>query len=224
MKVLWRIGLFTLVAALVYWFTVPVARVQLQADAWEAPLVNQVWFGRPQGRLMLLNRTSIVDRLEGLPVLGVTITRERPWNATVDVDLLDPDLVVRQGNQMAVVFLKAGTAYVVTGVSKAWTVVSVSGFPSASAAFLSASIDYAPLCCELMQHRDQLVLAGISLSSSTGLSIRLKDGKTLVFGDSDNGASKIERAIAVLEMPAFKGKRVTIDLRFDGQAVIPGTP
>ena len=57
-----------------------------------------------------------------------------------------------------------------------------------------------------------------------GLAVRLKDGKTLIFGDSTNGASKIERGIAVLAMPAFKGKKVTIDLRFDGQAVIPEAP
>jgi hypothetical protein len=75
-----------------------------------------------------------------------------------------------------------------------------------------------------MQHRDQLAIMGISLSSSMGLSVRLKDGKTLILGDSANGASKIERGIAVLGMPAFKGKKVTIDLRFDGQAVILGTP
>lgn len=224
MKLLWRIGLFALAVVLVYWFSVPVARVQLQADSWEAPLVDQVWYGHPQGFLMLLNRASVVDRLEGLPVLDVVIGRERPWNATVNVDLLDPDVVIRQGSRMAVVFLKAGTAYVVTAVSEAWTVVNVGGFPSALGAFLSTSIKYAPLCCELMQHRNKLVIAGVSLSSSRGLSVQLEDGKTLVFGDSDNSASKIERAIAVLGMPAFKGKKVTIDLRFDGQAVIPGAP
>ncbi len=75
-----------------------------------------------------------------------------------------------------------------------------------------------------MEQRDQLAITRMSLSSSTGLSVRTKDGKTLVFGDSANAASKIERAIAVLGMPAFKGKKVTVDLRFDGQAVIPGTP
>jgi hypothetical protein len=75
-----------------------------------------------------------------------------------------------------------------------------------------------------MQHQDQLAIMGISLSSSMGLAVRLKDGKTLIFGDSTNGASKIERGLAVLGMPAFKGKKATIDLRFDGQAVIPGSP
>jgi hypothetical protein len=75
-----------------------------------------------------------------------------------------------------------------------------------------------------MQHRNELAIMGMSLSSSMGLSVRLKDGKTLLLGDSANGVSKIERGIAVLDMPALKGKKVTIDLRFDGQAVIPETP
>jgi hypothetical protein len=173
---------------------------------------------------MLLNRASVVDRLEGLPVSDVTIERERPWNATVTVDIADPDVVIRQGNKLAAVFLQTGRTYAVTEASKAWNVVDVSGFPSASPAFLSASLEYAPLCCLLMQHRNELAIMGMSLSPSMGLSVRLKDGKMLLLGDSANGASKIERGIAVLGMPALKGKKVTIDLRFDGQAVIPETP
>jgi hypothetical protein len=224
MKMLWRMGLVALAVVLVYWFTVPVDRVSLRADTWETPLVDQVWHSRPQGLLMFLNSTSVTRKLEGLPVSDVTIGRERPWNATIKVDVLDPDVVIRQGNKLAAVFLQTGKAYVVPEVSKSWTVVTVSGFPSAAPAFLSASVKYAPLCCQLMEQREQLAITGMSLSSSTGLSVRIKDGKTLVFGDSANAASKIERAIAVLGMPAFKGKKVTIDLRFDGQAVIPGTP
>jgi hypothetical protein len=54
--------------------------------------------------------------------------------------------------------------------------------------------------------------------------VRLKDGKTLLLGDAANGTSKIDRALAVVNMSAFRDKAVTIDLRFDGQAVIPGTP
>ncbi|RIE06114.1 hypothetical protein SMC7_04205 [Candidatus Cryosericum terrychapinii] len=209
---------------MVYWFTVPAARVSVHADSWEAPVVDQVWHSRPQGLLMLLNRASVVDRLEGLPVSDVTIKRERPWNATVGVDIADPDVVIRQGSKLAAVFLQTGTAYAVAGTSKSWNVVDVSGFPSTSPAFLSTSLEYALLCCQLMQHQDQLAIMGISLSSSMGLAVRLKDGKTLILGDSTNGASKIERGIAVLGMPAFKGKKVTIDLRFDGQAVIPEAP
>jgi hypothetical protein len=224
MKLLWRMGLVALAVVLVYWFTVPAARVRVQAGSWEAPVVDRVWHSGSQSLLMLLNRASVVDRLEGLPVSDVTIKRERPWNATVGVDIADPDVLVRQGSKLAAVFLQTGTAYTVTEASKSWNVVDVSGFPSASPAFLSASLEYAPLCCQLMQHRDQLAIMGISLSSSMGLSVRLKDGKTLILGDSANGASKIERGIAVLGMPAFKGKKVTIDLRFDGQAVISGTP
>src|SRR5450756_2456609 len=111
MKLLWRMGLVALVVLVVYWFTVPAARVLVHADSWEAPIVDQVWRSRPQGLLMLLNRASIVDRLEGLPVSDVTIMRERPWNATVGVDIADPDVVIRQGSKLAAVFLKAGTAY-----------------------------------------------------------------------------------------------------------------
>lgn len=224
MKFLWRMGLVALVVLVVYWFTVPAARVRVHANSWEAPVVDRVWHSRSQGLLMLLNRTSVIARLEGLPVSDVTIKRERPWNATVGVDIADPDLVMRQGSMMAAVFLKMGTAYAVTGVSKSWTVVDISGFPPVSLAFLSASLEYAPLCWQLMQHRGQLAIMGMSLSSSMGLCVRLKDGKTLIFGDSTNGTSKIERGIAVLAMPAFKGKKVPIDLRFKGQAVIPGAP
>ena len=85
MKLLWRMGLVVLAVLMVYWFTVPAARVSVHADSWEAPVVDQVWHSRPQGLLMLLNRASVVDRLEGLPVSDVTIKRERPWNATVGV-------------------------------------------------------------------------------------------------------------------------------------------
>ncbi|HEY5001340.1 MAG TPA: hypothetical protein VII15_05830 [Candidatus Cryosericum sp.] len=224
MKLLWRMGLVALAVLLVYWFSVPATRVRVHADSWEAPIVDQVWHSRPQGLLMLLNRASVVDRLEGLPVSDVTIERERPWNATVSVDIADPDVVIRQGNKLAAVFLQTGTAYTITKASKSWNVVDVSGFPPISPAFLSTSLEYAPLCCLLMQHRNELAIMGMSLSSSMGLSVRLKDGKTLLLGDSANGASKIERGIAVLGMPALKEKKVTIDLRFDGQAVIPETP
>ena len=224
MKLLWRMGLVALVVVLVYWFTVPATRVSVQADSWEAPVVDQVWHNRSQGLLMLLNRASVVDRLRGLPVSDVTIKRERPWNVTIGVDIADPDVVIRQGSKLAAVFMQTGTAYAVAEASKSWNVVDVSGFPSASPAFLSTSLEYAPLCCQLMQHRDELAILDISLSSSTGLAVRLKDGKTLILGDSANSASKIERGIAVLDMPAYKGEKATIDLRFDGQAVILGSP
>ena len=217
-------GLVALAVLVVYWFTVPAARVLVRADSWEAPIVDQVWRSRPQGLLMLLNRTSVVDRLEGLPVSDVTIMRERPWNATVAVDIADPDVVIRQGSKLAAVFLKTGAAYTITKASKSWNMVDVSGFPLASPAFLSASLEYAPICSELMQHRGRLAIMSMSLSPSMGLFVRLKDGKTIILGDSANSALKIERGIAVLGMPAFKGKKVTIDLRFDGQAVIPETP
>jgi len=224
MKLLWRLGLIALAVLVIYWFSVPAARVRVHADSWEAPVVDQVWYSQSQGLLMLLNRASVVERLEGLPVIDVTIERERPWNATVGVDIADPDVVIRQGSKLAAVFLQTGTAYAVTKTSKSWNMVDVSGFPSASPAFLSASLEYAPICSELRQHRGQLAIMSMSLSPSMGLFVRLKDGKTIILGDSANSALKIERGIAVLGMPAFKGKKVTIDLRFDGQAVIPETP
>jgi hypothetical protein len=224
MKLLLRMGLVALAVLAVYWFTVPATRVLVHADSWEATVVDQVWHSRSQGLLMFLNKASVVDRLEGLPVSDVTIVRERPWNATVGVNIADPDIVVRQGSKLAGVFLQTGTAYILTKTSKSWNVVDVSGFPSALPAFLAASLKYAPICCQLTKYRDQLGIAGMSLSSSMGFTIQLKDGKKLIFGDSTNGASKIERGIAVLAMPAFKGKKVTVDLRFDGQAVIPANP
>ncbi|MHB8107411.1 MAG: cell division protein FtsQ/DivIB [Candidatus Cryosericum sp.] len=224
MKLLFRMGLVALTALAVYWFTVPSTRVLVRANSWEAGVVDQVWHSRSQGLLMFLNKASVVDRLEGLPVSDVTIVRERPWNATVGVDIADPDIVIRQGSKTAAVFLKTGTAYILTETSKAWNVVDVKGFPSPTPAFLAASLNYAPMCCQLMEHRAQLGVASMSLSSSMGLTILLKDGKKLILGDSTNGTSKIERGIAVLAMPAFKGKKVTIDLRFDGQAVIPANP
>src|SRR5450759_1278749 len=132
MKLLWRMGLVSLAVLLVYWFSVPAARVLVHAGSWEAPIVDQVWHSRPQGLLMLLNRASVVDRLEGLPVSDVTIERERPWNATVSVDIADPDVVIRQGNKLAAVFLQTGRTYAVTEASKSWNVVDVSGFPPIS--------------------------------------------------------------------------------------------
>ncbi len=224
MKMLWRMGLVALAVVLVYWFTVPFDRVSLRADVWETPLVDRVWHSRPQGLLMVLSRASVTRRLQGLPVSDVSIAREQPWNATIEVSVLDPDVVIRQGDRLAVVFLQTETAYMVSDVLKSWTVVPVSGFPTAAPAFLSAVVKYAPLCCQLMEQREQLAITRMSFSSSTGLSAHTKDSKTLVFGDTANAASKIERAIAVLSMPAFKGRKVTVDLRFDGQAVIPGTP
>jgi len=224
MKFVWRVALVILALAAVWWFTVPATRVSVVANSWETPVIEQVWPGHPQSRLILLNKSSMTEYLRGLPVTDVTIERKRPWNAMLVVSLADPDLVVREGKMLAAVFLDQGSAYTVPSIVASWKVMDVTGFPNAVPAFLSTSLEYARLCCELLQRKDKLVVAGLSLSSSTGLSARLKDGKTLVFGDGANGVSKIERGISVLAMPAFKDKKVTIDLRFDGQAVIPGAP
>lgn len=223
MKLLWRIALVLLLLGAVYWFTVPVARLSVVTDRWHEPILEQVWSGHPQSRLMFLNRSSVTDALGALPVTNVTIQRQRPWNAIATVDIADPDLVVRQGKQLAAVFLAQGAAYSVPAVSSSWKVLDVTGFPKATQAFLSTSVEYASMCSELLQRKDKLTITALSLSP-TGLSVRLKDGKTLLLGDAANGTSKIDRALAVVNMSAFRDKAVTIDLRFDGQAVIPGTP
>ncbi|MHB8071597.1 MAG: cell division protein FtsQ/DivIB [Candidatus Cryosericum sp.] len=224
MKLLVRIGVLALVALLVYWFSAPYARVQVQADPYETQLVNQVWKTHPPSLLLFLNSGFIAGRLEGLPVSSVIVRRERPWNATIDIDIDTPDLVVVQGKQEAAVFLGLTRAYMITKSPDTWKVMEVRGFPSASSAFLSACLEYAPLLRELESHQDQLVVSSASLSPSTGLAVKLKDGKTLIFGDGSAAESKVERGLAVAGMPSFKSKKITIDLRFDGQAVIPENP
>jgi hypothetical protein len=224
MKLLVRIGIFALVALLVYWFSAPYARVQVQADPYETQLVDQVWKTHPPSLLLFLNSGFIAGRLEGLPVSSVIVRRERPWNATIDVDIDTPDLVVVQGKQEAAVFLGLKKAYMITKSPDAWKVMEVRGFPPASSAFLSACLEYAPLLRELETHQNELVVSTASLSPSTGLAVKLKDGKTLIFGDGSGAESKVERGLAVVSMPSFKSKKITIDLRFDGQAVIPENP
>ncbi len=224
MKLLLRIGALILILLLFYWFSVPCARIHVEADMYEASLVEQVWKNRLSGPLVLLNSGFIADRLEGLPVSRVVIRRERPWNATISVDIDAPDLVVRQGKQMTAVFLKLDQAYTISKASDTWRSIEVQGFPSVSPGFRAACLEYAPLLYELEKRRSQLVMTSASLSSSTGLAVGLKDGKTLILGDSSNAESKVERGLTVASMPSFKGKKVTIDLRFDGQAVIPEKP
>jgi hypothetical protein len=224
MKLLVRVGVIALVALLVYWFSAPYTRVQIQADPYESQLVQQVWNSHPTSLLLFLNSGFITGRLEGLPVSSVAVRRERPWDATIDVDIDAPDLVVVQGKQAAAVFLGLKRAYMITKLPKTWKVMQVGGFPSASPAYLSACLEYAPLLQELEKHQNQLAVSSASLSSSTGLAVKLKDGKTLIFGDGSAAASKVERGLAVISMASFKAKKITIDLRFDGQAVIPGAP
>jgi len=162
---------------------VPADRITVLANSWERPVLDQVWPSRSPSHLLLLNESSIREYLRGLPVTGVAIQRERPWNATLVVSLADPDLVIRQGDIMAAVFLDQGIAYAVPSVGASWKVIDVNGFPHALPAFLSTSLEYARLCWELLRRNDQLVVSRLSLSSSTGLSARLKTGQTLVFGD-----------------------------------------
>ena len=68
MKLLVRVGVIALVALLVYWFSAPYARVQVQADPYESQLVEQVWKSHPASLLVFLNSGFITGRLEGLPV------------------------------------------------------------------------------------------------------------------------------------------------------------
>jgi hypothetical protein len=223
MKLLVRVGVVALVVLLVYWFSAPYTRVRVEADQYEAPLVEQVWKSRSAGLLVFLNSRFIAGRLEGLPVSRVVVRRERPWDATVDVDIDAPDLIVVQGKQMAAVFLGLDTAYMIAKVPEVWKAMEVRGFPSTPSAFLSACLEYSPLLRELDRHQKQLAVSSAFLSS-TGLAVKLKDGKTLIFGDGSDGESKVERGLAVIGMSSFKGKKITIDLRFDGQAVIPEAP
>lgn len=224
MKYFWRVVTLVLAAAAVWWFAVPAARMSLVAHSWEAPLLEQAKVGRSESGLVLLNKSCLMRYLDGLPVVDLTIERERPWNAVVTVSLADPDIVIRQGKLMAAVFFDLGKSYALPSASSTWNVLDVSGFPTDMPAFLSTSLEYAALCADLLKAKDKLAIAALSLTPLTGLSARLKDGKTLVFGDAENARSKIERAIAVIAMPAVKDKKVSIDLRFDGQAVIPGAP
>jgi len=224
MKFLARAGVIVLVAALFYWFSVPYARVQVQADPYESQLVQQVWKSHSRSPLLLLDSGFITARLEGLPVSFVAIHREQPWDAIIDVDIDAPDLVVVQGEQAAAVFLELKRAYMITALPKTWKVMQVGGFPSASAAYLAACLEYAPLLRELEKHQSQLAVSSASLSSSKGLAVTLKDGKILIFGDGSAAESKVDRGLAVISMASFKAKKITIDLRFNGQAVIPGTP
>jgi hypothetical protein len=224
MKLLVRVGVIALVALLIYWFSAPYARVQIQADPYEFQLVEQVWKSRPSSLLLFLNSGSIAGRLEGLPVSSVAVRRQRPWNATIDVSIDAPDLIVVQGKQTAAVFLKLKRAYMITNSPKTWKTMQVSGFPSTSSAYLSTCLEYATLLQELEKHQTQLAVTSAYLSSSTGFAVKLKDGKTLIFGDGSAAESKVQRGLAVIGMASFKAKKITIDLRFDGQAVIPGTP
>lgn len=224
MKILVRLGIVTLIIVLVYWFSAPYARVRIQADPDEAQLVEQVWKSQPASLLVFLNAGFIAGRLEGLPISHVAVCRERPWNATIDVDINAPDLVVVQGKQAAAVFPELKRAYMIVKTPDVWKTMVVRGFPSSSAAFLSTCLAYAPLLQELEKHRSQLAVSSASLSSTMGLSVKLKDGKTLIFGNGLDAESKVERGLAVISMPSFKATKVTIDLRFNGQAVIPGKP
>jgi len=224
MKLLVRVGVIALVALLIYWFSAPYARVQIQADPYEFQLVEQVWKSRPNSLLLFLNSGFIAGRLEGLPVSSVAVRRQRPWNATIDVSIDAPDLIVVQGKQAAAVYLTLQRAYMITNSPKTWKTMQVSGFPSTASAYLSTCLEYATLLQELEKHQTQLAVTSAYLSSSTGFAVKLKDGKTLIFGDGSAAESKVQRGLAVIAMASFKAKKITIDLRFDGQAVIPGTP
>ena len=221
MRTLTRVAVVVALMGALYWLVVPTSRVTVGGvDGWQASLVQQTWRGTSRGVMTLLDKRAVAGRLGNLPVAGITISRQRPWNATIMVDISEPDLAIRQGDKTAIVYTRAGVAYVVSQAEKSWTVVDVTGFPGDTQAFLSRSLEFAPMLLELVRCKVQLPAAAVSLSAS-GLSVRLKDGKRLLLGDGSDYSSKIQRAVAVVQMPGFKGKPVTVDLRFAGQAVIP---
>ncbi len=225
MKFLWRLGAVALIIVLVYWLTVPTSRVHIRADSYEAPFVEQAWKAVPHRELFLLNKSSVLDGLAGLPVTVLEIRRQRPWDADIQVAVRQPDIVIRQGSRMAAVFADEGTAYLIQRAKASWNIVDVQGFPKKSESFLAMCLQNASLCGELMAHRKELGLVSMRYSSSSlGLTAQLKDGKVLILGDSADSTSKVLRGISVMNMPAFKMRKVTIDLRFNGQAVIPEAP
>lgn len=221
MRTLTRVAVVVALLGAMYWLVVPTDRLTVQgADGWQAPLVQQTWRDASHGVVTLLDKRAVAARLGSLPVATIAISRQRPWNATLVVDMGEPDLAVRQGDKTGIVYTRAGAAYLVSGAEKSWVLVSVSGFPNDGTAFLARSLEFAPMLLELVRCKEQLPAVAVSLSAS-GLSVRLKDGKKLLLGDGHDYASKIQRAVAVVQMPDFKGKAVTVDLRFAGQAVIP---
>lgn len=221
MRTLTRVTVVVALMGALYWLVVPTSRVTVGGvDGWQASLVQQTWRGTSRGVMTLLDKRAVAERLGDLPVAGIAISRQRPWNATIMVDISEPDLAIRQGDKTAIVYTRAGVGYVVSQAEKSWTVVDVTGFPGDTQAFLSRSLEFAPMLLELVRCKVQLPAAAVSLSPS-GLSVRLKDGKRLLLGDGSDYSSKIQRAVAVVQMPGFKGKPVTVDLRFAGQAVIP---
>ncbi len=224
MRFLWRLGLVAIVIVLVYCLTVPTARVHLRADSYDTSFVQQAWNSASHHVLFLLNKSSILDELSGLPVSNLKIERQRPWDASIDVTVQSPDIVIRQGATMVAVFAEEQRVYAIPRAKSTWDVVDVQGFPKEPEAFCSLCLKYASLCSVLNKYRTALGITAMQYTSSTGLMARLKDGKMLILGDGADGLSKIQRGISVMEMPAFKMRKITIDLRFDGQAVIPEAP
>lgn len=221
MRTLRRVAVVLALVGALYWLVVPTSRVTVGGvESWQAPLVQQTWRGTSHRVVTLLDQRTVAGRLGNLPVAEITISRQRPWNATIMVDMGEPDLAIRQGDKTAIVYTSTGVSYLVSQTEKSWTVVDVTGFPGDTQAFLSRSLEFAPMLRELVRCKGQLPAAAVSLSAS-GLSVRLKDGKKLLLGDGSDYSSKIQRAVAVVQMPDFKGKAVTVDLRFAGQAVIP---
>lgn len=207
-----------------YCFTVPASNVQLVAEPSVDAIVRQSWDQADVRGLVLLLPSFLTDRFDGLPATISQIRRAYPWNATIRVAVGAPDIAIRQNTMTAVVFLKWNRAFSVTEVDSAWAVLDVNGFPTSASSFLGACLMYGDLCRDLLTHRSVLNIARIAMVADTGMVVELKDGKTLIFGDASESSSKIRRALAVVDMAAFKTRAVTVDLRFAGQAVIPETP
>lgn len=223
-KTLCGVAALSLILASGYCLAVPVSNIQLIADSSVESIVRQSWNQVGERGLVLLLPSLLRYRFDGVPATITQIERTYPWNATIRVAVEAPDVAIRQKMLTAVVFSAWNRAYMVTETDPGWAILDVVGFPTAVPAFLATCLRYGSLCRDLAGHLGELNVAQVSLGADIGVVVELKDGKTLIFGDSSESSSKIQRALAVVDMDAFKSRVITVDLRFAGQAVIPETP
>jgi len=147
MRTLTRVAVSVALVGHVYWLVVPTSRVTVGGvDGWQASLVQQTWRGTSHGVVTLLDKRAVAGRLGNLPVAGITISRQRPWNATIVVDISEPDLAIRQGDRTAIVYTRAGVTYVVSQAEKSWTVVEVTGFRATPRPFFHGRLS-SRRCC-----------------------------------------------------------------------------
>ena len=213
-----------LILAAGYCLTAPASHVQVVAEPAVDAIVQRSWSRGAARGLVLLLPSSLTSRLDGLPATITSIERTYPWNATIGVGIGAPDIAIRQDTMAAVVFMTRNRAFAVTEIDRSWSTLDVYGFPTSSPGFLDTCLQYASLCRDLLTYRSVLHVERVGIVPGTGMVAELEDGKRLIFGDSSESLSKVQRALAVVKMTAFESQAVTVDLRFEGQAVIPGTP